>query len=378
MADLVNGGLLKVFSYHLRIRMIIKYVLFFSTIASMNISHAMEFPWNYDSNIPPLVSEFGGQELTYGYEGVPMGDEGYRQVNPFFFCKQVKKLLAQGANLNACSFNGKYTPLSRAARMGDVKRCAILLEFGADVNGAAADWTPLAVVVRFLPANFNHKRVYELLLAHGADINQRSERTGGTPLMVAIATHWVTANIYADNPNRNGKPILQDLLDMGADPLRCDVLGRNALHWAANQTPYWDKFAPHLVILEYFVQKRQPIDIRLFTFLCCLRSVLRIGTQQERFIASSLYSNRIIFRREFFREFPSLRTVLELPNNKRETAYHCAPKRLVSYDWQNAMHHIELLNPAKSTESEQIILEHIREVDAVQSADQRERKCVVQ
>lgn len=335
----------------------IKYTVFFAAIMSMNISHAMEFPWNHDSTVPSVISEFGGQELTYGYEGVPTGDEGYRQVNPFFFRKKVKKLLAQGANINACSLNGKYTPLSRAARMGDVKRCAILLEFGADVNGAAADWPPLATVVKFLPDNLNYKQVYDLLLAHGADINQRSDRTGQTPLKVATGRHWVIANNHAVYPNRNGKPILKDLLDLGADPMICDVLGRNALHWCANQTPYWDKFAPHVVILEHFIQKKHGMRASLFTFLCCLKRALYTGSQQERLIASSLYSNRGIFMREFFREFRSLRTVLELPNNKGETAYHCTPKRYVSHD---AMYYIEMLNPAKADETENAILESIK------------------
>jgi ankyrin repeat protein len=81
---------------------------------------------------------------------------------------QVKKLLSDGVNVNACvSENG--TALIAASIGGHLKIVKLLLRKGADVNaGTREGWTPLMCAARQ-----GHVEIVSLLIDHGADVNAR-------------------------------------------------------------------------------------------------------------------------------------------------------------------------------------------------------------
>lgn len=84
-----------------------------------------------------------------------------------------------------CARNG-LTPLHLAADIGNVEIAQILLEHGAAVNQLSLDFgdSPL-----FMASSKGHKNVAELLLQHGADVNLATNDKGFTPLYVAVTTN---------------------------------------------------------------------------------------------------------------------------------------------------------------------------------------------
>jgi cytohesin len=92
----------------------------------------------------------------------------------------VKQHLANGMDVNAKDEDG-FTPLHQAALGGHKKIAELLIAKGADVNAKTkkAGQTPL-----HSSAFFGHKTVVELLIAKGADVNAKG--SGTTPLDLAI------------------------------------------------------------------------------------------------------------------------------------------------------------------------------------------------
>ena len=74
------------------------------------------------------------------------------------------------------------TPLHRAAHRNAIKLCERLIELGANVNDSSTDWwlTPLAWA-----ADAGRAEAVELLLKHGADVNQ--DAVVGTTALHAVA-----------------------------------------------------------------------------------------------------------------------------------------------------------------------------------------------
>ena len=93
---------------------------------------------------------------------------------------KVKKLLEEGADINAKDEDGK-SALQMASSYGHTDIVKLLLEAGADINAKDNDWgTALSNAV------MNEKQqVVKLLLEKGADVNQPN-KDGETPIIHAI------------------------------------------------------------------------------------------------------------------------------------------------------------------------------------------------
>ena len=94
---------------------------------------------------------------------------------------EVKRLIAEGANLNAIDDKLGGTPLHYAALRGHKAIAELLIAKGADVNASdhlgttALHWTVI----------FDHLAVVKLLIANGADVNAKAVN-GQTPRSLAI------------------------------------------------------------------------------------------------------------------------------------------------------------------------------------------------
>jgi ankyrin repeat protein len=93
---------------------------------------------------------------------------------------QVKKLLADGADINTVDPKGR-TALLEAAWGGHTEIVKLLIERGADVNCAdSSGFTPLMRAVED-----EHAAIVNVLIKNGADVNTRGNVRGSTPLMLA-------------------------------------------------------------------------------------------------------------------------------------------------------------------------------------------------
>ena len=76
---------------------------------------------------------------------------------------------------------GANLTLHEAARQGDVKTCKYLLENGTDTNEKDnRGRTPLIYA-----SNHGFLEIVQMLLVHGADINDKESQNGQTALMYA-------------------------------------------------------------------------------------------------------------------------------------------------------------------------------------------------
>lgn len=113
-------------------------------------------------------------------------------------------------DLNAQNPAGE-TPLMYLALVGQTERAEALIARGAQVNRLG--WTPLHYA-----ASKGQVDAARLLLRHQAMPNAPSPQQGTTPLMMAAYS--------------GSQPMVQLLLDAGADPLTRDLKGMSAADWA--------------------------------------------------------------------------------------------------------------------------------------------------
>ena len=135
----------------------------------------------------------------------------------------ARTLIDAGADVDAGTRIGRYTPLHMAARDGHGAVVALLLDAGADPHAAT---TNSGVTALHLAAGaVDAAAGVAALLAHGADPNAREASAGQTPLMFAAAANRTDA--------------VAALLDAGADPAITtavvDVLPSLALDREANR-----------------------------------------------------------------------------------------------------------------------------------------------
>jgi ankyrin repeat protein len=176
--------------------------------------------------------------------------------------KKLKALLAQDPKLVNEKDNNGDAPLHQAALHGQVAAVQFLLESGADVNaknsygaylpgdywaavsGASNQTDPVKIL--FAPGNndeyrkngytplhlavfsTNHKKIVDLLVAKGANVNDQSA-SGATPLLFAVM--------------RGQKDDVTYLLDHGANPNLADAYGDTPL-MCALQTSYQSLVQP--------------------------------------------------------------------------------------------------------------------------------------
>ncbi|MCJ1284925.1 Ankyrin-2 [Xylographa opegraphella] len=235
----------------------------------------------------------------------------------------LRLLLENGLDINVPCLDLKPTALSCAALSGQVEIVRLLLAFGADPNREIPMlplWPP-ALPALHHAASTGNEEIVELLLASGADIQLRScfgtsalhhaassgqcqmirllVRHGAhlevvddgrlTPLLNAIKHHKVEAckllcSLGAStnsNPARQGAlsyaaeqgqlPIVQYLLDEGADIDTCDTgLGTPLHHAAALRLPG---------MIQFLLQKGANISIRNVRGKTALDFVVQSGAE---------------------------------------------------------------------------------------------------
>jgi ankyrin repeat protein len=128
----------------------------------------------------------------------------------------AQSLLQAGAEVNAKNSYGAFTP----ADLGDVLRSnnhkdpvALLTVHGVDTADMKNGYTPLQLAV----FSVGHKKMVELLVSKGADVNARSA-SGATPLFFAVL--------------RDQKDDAQFLIDKGANVNTPDAYGDTILDCA--------------------------------------------------------------------------------------------------------------------------------------------------
>ncbi|MEW6322742.1 MAG: ankyrin repeat domain-containing protein [Acidobacteriota bacterium] len=99
-------------------------------------------------------------------------------------------LLYAGANVQAVTRIGAYTPLHLAARAASLPVVQALLSAGADVT---ATTTNTGVTPLHLAAAAGHAGIVTALVEKGADVNAREREWGQTPLIFAAANNRVEA-----------------------------------------------------------------------------------------------------------------------------------------------------------------------------------------
>jgi ankyrin repeat protein len=135
----------------------------------------------------------------------------------------LRTLLAQGADPNQTNGRG-LTALIICARNGSVPAAEALLQHGADPNrrGGVNDWTPLMHAI-----HKNQLGTVRALLDGGAQVDTRS-RGGETALMMAAGYGYT--------------PLVELLLDRGANPRAVASDGSNVLAIALTGVPDMDRF----------------------------------------------------------------------------------------------------------------------------------------
>jgi ankyrin repeat protein len=127
------------------------------------------------------------------------------------------RLLTAAALSCATPHADQEEALKEAVFKGDAKQIKELLAKGADVN--AKDNQGMTALMWAAKYGWLHEDTSRLLLEKGADINARAN-DGSTALMWAARANCYTA------------PIIKILLENGAEMNAKDNLGRTALRWA--------------------------------------------------------------------------------------------------------------------------------------------------
>jgi len=107
---------------------------------------------------------------------------------------RVKRMLAEGVNINSVNKNGAYSALTLACRNQRIPVANYLLDQGADINQAAAmGWTPLIEAARV-----GNETLVETLIKKGAQIN-KTNAFGWPPLIEACRNgHYTVVSMLLE------------------------------------------------------------------------------------------------------------------------------------------------------------------------------------
>lgn len=135
---------------------------------------------------------------------------------------QIGKFLDRGANINAKDDMG-YTPIMWAVNRNKLPAAKYLVSKGADVN--AHNYYETALRLALMNKN---QRMVELLLHHGAKVNDRDEN-GQTPLLMLVSM----TSCFGKNER-----LAELLINNGADVNARDKYKSSALGYAERY--HWD------------------------------------------------------------------------------------------------------------------------------------------
>ena len=119
----------------------------------------------------------------------------------------VRLLITAGANIEAGTRLGHYTPLHLASRNGHAVVVEALLEAGSDVHARSSNG---GVTALHLAAEYGDPETIRVLVKHGEDVNVRDAAREQTPLSFAAARNRVEA--------------IRTLVELGADPASTDMV----------------------------------------------------------------------------------------------------------------------------------------------------------
>ena len=177
------------------------------------------------------------------------GDTALHQAALHGQVAAVQMLLEAGADVNAKNNYGPYTPGDYWGVMSSNNQkdpVVILNVKGNDTQYMKNGYTPLHLA----EFSTSHKKIIELLIAKGADINDQAA-SGATPLMFAVMRgqkddvsflleHGANPNLadaYGDTPldaavQRGYQSLVQPLVDKGADVNAVDQSTKRPLTYA--------------------------------------------------------------------------------------------------------------------------------------------------
>lgn len=147
----------------------------------------------------------------------------------------IRKLLAQGANIQASHSHSRKTALHVASFQGHDKCVNVLLKAGAPVDALADGDTPLVMAIQSLDSAMTEKRllILKALVDHGADVNVTLDYNKFRPL------HYAVFGEYVDRVKKAQVVNAEFLIKNGADINAINENGNTALHIAAIGSNYF-------------------------------------------------------------------------------------------------------------------------------------------